>query len=113
MKRKEIIFFSILFIVAIASLLILRAASQQVKKDVLITVDGEEYMRLNLEEETDEDFTIETEYGENEVVIKGGSVDVIYADCPNQVCVNTKEASEIGDLIVCLPHKLVIEIVER
>lgn len=113
MKRKEIIFFSILFIVAAATLLFLRVANQDAKKAVFITVDGEEYMKINLNDSTDEDFTVETEYGKNQVIIKNGTVDVVYADCPVQVCVNTKEASEIGDIIVCLPHKLVIEIVER
>ena len=113
MKKKEIIFFSILFIIAAAVLIISRQANSQTQLAVLITVDGEEYMKIDLDDATDESFTIETEYGTNDVVIFGGEVNVVDADCPTQVCVNTKAASKAGDIIVCLPHKLIIEIVER
>lgn len=76
---------------------------------VLVTVDGEEYGRYPLD--TDADFTVETPWGYNRIVIHDGQADVHEADCPNQICVNTAPAREIGDMIVCLPHKLVVEIV--
>jgi len=38
-------------------------------------------------------------------------VDVVSADCHNQVCVDTHSASKVFDKIVCLPHKLILEIV--
>ena len=78
-------------------------------KQVLITVNGEEYGRYPLD--TDADFTIQTPWGYNTVIIHDGQADVHEADCLNQICVNTVPASEIGDMIVCLPHKLVVEIV--
>jgi hypothetical protein len=112
MKKKEIIFFGILFAAALAAVLIMQLAPSADNKTVLITVDGEEYKRINIDEETYEAFTIETEHGVNNVVIEHGYVNVISADCPTQICVNTKEAYAAGDIIVCLPHKVVIEIVE-
>ncbi len=33
------------------------------------------------------------------------------ADCPDKVCVGMRRISKSGETIVCLPHKLVIAIV--
>lgn len=77
--------------------------------EVLVTVDGEEYGRYPLD--VDAEFTVETPWGYNDVTIHDGQADVHEADCPNQICVNTAPAREIGDMIVCLPHRLVVEIV--
>lgn len=112
MKKKEIIIFSVVFLIALISILIIRFTNQAEIKTVLITVDGEEYKRVQIDNSTQISFTVETEHGINKVEISQGKVNVIWADCPNQVCVNTKEASRTGDIIVCLPHKVVIEIIE-
>ena len=50
--------------------------------------------------------------GENLVRIRGGAVEVVSANCANQVCVEHDPISEPGEQIVCLPHGLVIEVVE-
>ena len=113
MKRKEIIFFAALLVVAAAAIVVMQLINQGASgKIVLVTVDGEEYRRIPFNDSTDMSFTIRTDAGSNDVVIEGGHVDVVSADCPSQVCVDTKQASEIGDMIVCLPHKVVIEIIK-
>ncbi len=48
--------------------------------------------------------------GYNTIQIKDGIVSVIEADCHNQVCVNHKPISHEGESIICLPHKMVVEI---
>ena len=47
----------------------------------------------------------------NIVAIRGGEVSVESADCRSQVCVDHRPISKSGESIICLPHKLVIEIV--
>ena len=113
MKKKEILIFSILFLAAVASIVIMQITQQADVKTLLITVDGEEYKRIEIDDSTQMSFTIETEHGINNVEISDGKVNVVSADCPNQICVNTKAASNIGESIVCLPHKVVIEIIEK
>ncbi len=46
----------------------------------------------------------------NTVEIKNGSVDVIWADCKNQICVNHKKISKKGEGIICLPNRVTVEI---
>ena len=57
-------------------------------------------------------YTVETSEGTNDVAISGGKVDVVRADCDNQVCVEHDPIASAGEQIVCLPHGMVIEVVE-
>ena len=111
MKKKEIIFFSVLLLVAAIALIIMYFPNADASKFVHIDVDGTEHTHVALNADTDMKFTIQTDVGYNTVVILDGTVTVTSADCKSQVCVNTKTAHNINDLIVCLPHKVVIEIV--
>lgn len=108
-KNTRIILIITAVIVLGALLALLLRPSAGDGKVVLVTVDGEEYGRHPLG--TDASFTVETPWGYNDVVIHNGEVDVYEADCSNQICVNTAPARETGDMIVCLPHRLVVEIV--
>lgn len=77
--------------------------------EVVIYRDGEELYRRELSEEAH----LSLEYGEgqeNTVDIKNGQASVTSATCPDQICVNQGAISQEGETIVCLPHKLVVEI---
>ena len=74
----------------------------------VIYIDGEEFERLPLDE--DIEFPVATKAGENIVVISGGKVSVTEADCPDKLCVKQGKIDRQGETIVCLPHKLVVEI---
>lgn len=78
-------------------------------KEVIVSRDGEEIYRFSLLEETH--LSLENEPGQmNEVLIHGGKVSITAASCPDQLCVHQGKISKKGETIVCLPHKLVIEI---
>ncbi|MCM1154598.1 MAG: NusG domain II-containing protein [Roseburia sp.] len=47
----------------------------------------------------------------NILVCREGEVSVIAADCPDQICVHHTPVSKAGENIICLPHKVVVEIV--
>ena len=75
---------------------------------VRITLEGGTYGTYRLED----DITLEIDSGNgtNKVVIKDGKVWMEDADCPDRYCVSKGGISHSGDTIVCLPHRLVIEI---
>lgn len=56
------------------------------------------------------DLVFETEYGRNVVHVEHGAISVSEADCPDQVCVEQGAISGPGIPVVCMPHRLVIEI---
>ncbi len=60
-----------------------------------------------------EDRTVSIPYGEehyNLLLISGGKVLVSDADCPDRLCVSQRAISRKGESIICLPHRLVIQI---
>ena len=49
----------------------------------------------------------------NIVVIENQTVYIKEANCHNKKCVNHKPISSVGESIICLPHKFIVEIVEK
>lgn len=46
----------------------------------------------------------------NLVVVSDGKIAVTDADCPDKICVNTGAISKPGQTIVCMPHRVVVQI---
>ena len=42
--------------------------------------------------------------------LKMHSIAIIDSDCPDKICIKSGFISKPGELLVCLPHKLMIEI---
>ena len=75
--------------------------------------DGREYRRVDLGAVTEPyEFTVETEWGWNTVRVEPGAICVTDADCPGHDCVQQGAISNGMIPIVCLPHRLVIQIEE-
>ena len=77
----------------------------------VVTIDGKTYGEYDL----NEDVSVRVEIpggGYNSFVIKDGKADMTEADCRDHICVDHKPISLDGETIVCLPHKLVIEIID-
>jgi hypothetical protein len=111
MKKKEIVILAIVVVVLAAIMLVMNLLGGADARTLVISIDGEKTRTIALTDQTNMHFTIDTPYGYNEVVITDGVVDVVSSDCHNQICVDTHPAIKVYDKIVCLPHKLVLEIV--
>lgn len=61
----------------------------------------------------DDVLVVSTSEGTNTIQVKGGEVSVSDADCPNHDCVNQGAISRAGQQIVCLPHKLTVDISDK
>lgn len=107
-KKADIVLLIIILAVGIP-LSVLSLAAGTAGDKVQISAEGEVYGIYPL----DEDCEIEvTENGHtNHITIKGGQVSMSYSTCLNQVCVNTGAISETKDAIVCLPNRVVVEII--
>ena len=78
---------------------------------VLVQVDGEEIQSFSLSKSTT--YEINGTEGTNLLHIENGSAWLEDADCPDQICVNTGKIKYAGQSIICLPHKVVVEIKEK
>ena len=61
----------------------------------------------------DDALTVTSSAGTNVIEVQAGKVRVSEADCPNQDCVEQGWISKAGQQIVCLPHKLVVNITDE
>lgn len=111
MRTKAIVFFLIGAAAASAAFLLFRGGKTDVPV-ARITRDGVllEEIDLNAADQPCS-FTLEDESGTNTVLVEKGRIRVSEADCPDQICVLQGWISDGTIPIVCLPHRLMIEIV--
>lgn len=110
MKKTDFLLI-LLALAAAAGIWLFYSAGAEQGLSAVVTVDGEWKAELPLEENGENSVTIETAGGYNVITAKDGAVFVTEADCRDQICVDHKHISKVGETIVCLPHKLVVEIV--
>ncbi len=80
-------------------------------KYISIQVDGEEIKKISFGANmVGKTIDIETKFGYNKIEIGDGKVRVIEADCPDKLDVKQGWISNQGEVIVCLPNRMVVEI---
>ncbi len=115
MKIRKIDAAIILFFLLIASIFYgigrYSLNSNYDEKYVIIYSDNTLYKKIAVKNnKLSKTFEIESKYGHNTVKIINGGVLVTKSDCPDQICVKEGFIDKPGQSIICLPHKLVIEI---
>lgn len=102
----------LIIVISLVSLIYVKNSAFNVdEKYVSIQVNGEETKRIIFDNNmVGKSIPIETEFGYNLIEIGDEKVRVIEADCPDQLDVKQGYISKTGEVIVCLPNRLVIEI---
>ena len=111
-KRKiknDVILAVIVIAIAATGLLLLNVFKTE-GAFAVVKIDGKETERYPLSVNTE--VVIETENdGKNTLVIEDEKAFIKDATCPDKICEGHSKISFKGETIVCLPHKVVIEIV--
>ena len=111
-KRKNDIILAAFVIAIAATGLILLNIFKTEGSFAAVKIDGKETARYPLSVNTE--VVIETENnGKNTLVIEDGKAFVKDVNCPDKICEGHSKISYKGETIVCLPHKVVIEIVSE
>ena len=114
MSRKKInVVFALVIVVLVAGGALANYAfgqSVEARSAVVHASDGSEYV---MPLDKDDVLVVSTSEGTNTIQVKGGEVSVSDADCPNHDCVNQGAISHAGQQIVCLPHKLTVDISDK
>lgn len=105
--RKNDLILLLVAVLFALSLLAFTLIFSKTGDSVSVIIDGKETAIYPLDEDLS---TVISSDGENTLVIKDGKAFIENADCPDKICVSTHSISKKGQTIVCLPHKLVIEI---
>ena len=107
MKKKDISLIAAVLVIALISFAAIKM-TQKDGKEVVVTVKGEEVYKTSISK--DQIYKIPVKNGTNTMQIKDGKVTMKEADCRDQICADHKAIEKSGETIVCLPHKVVIEI---
>ena len=108
-KKADIVLFCILVALGIF-LTVISLAGGSKGAQVVVSVDGEVYGTYPLNR--DRTITIDREGYHNIVLIEDGHVEMKESSCSNQICVNQGQISKVSIPIVCLPNRVVIQIVD-
>ena len=104
MKKQEKKLFLLLLILAVILCFFRYLFSASNTNVIRITIDGIEYGIYSLSENQ------QISIGETNVCeISDGTVKMIEANCPDQLCIQQNAITQRGGMIVCLPNKIVIE----
>ena len=110
-KRNDLILAVVMILVAAAGFLWYNFSKEEGGYVALIQ-NGTEIQSFSLNEE--QEYRIELEDGRyNLLQIQGGKVYMKEASCPDQICVNHRPVSNVGETIVCLPNEIVLKVVEQ
>ncbi len=105
---KFLVGFLLVFSVALFVVLNINNVNSQ-DKYVSIQLDGKEIKQITLPID-DYKYKLDTKYGHNLIHIVGDKVSIDESDCPDKLCILKGQIDKTGDVIVCLPNKVVVEI---
>lgn len=113
MTRWDKYLIVLLIIVSVLGMFVVgKEAGNNNRKYVVVTVDGNIYKKIsvfpNMKGQT---FDIETKYGYNRIEIKDEKVRVSESNCHNKLCISQGWISKPGEVVICLPHRLSVEII--
>ena len=76
---------------------------------VVVSVDGQVVNSFPIDKDTE--YVIEGyEGGRNTLIIKDGVAYMSDASCPDHLCMGMGKISQVGQSIICLPNRVVVEI---
>lgn len=108
--KKDLILVLIVLIIAAGGFLVNHMIHKKPAATVEVTVDGKLVESFDLTKDID---TVIDGYGggTNHLIIKDGVVWISEASCPDHVCVYQGRITMNGELIVCLPNRMIAKIV--
>ena len=112
-KKMDIVIIVLLLIISFTPHLIFFKTSQKSSKNnyAIIKVDGKIHKKIDLSNvKNNEEVNLNLPNGKNTLLIKNNSIQMKSANCNDALCVKQGNISKVGQTIICLPHKLIIEI---
>lgn len=110
-KGDKFLIVFVIILAMVSTIFIRRQAFSSTGKYISVQVNGKEIKKIIFDTKIiGNKIPIQSEYGYNLIEIGDEEVRVIEADCPDKIDVKQGYISRIGETIVCLPNKMVVEI---
>ena len=108
MRKKDVILVIVVLLIAGVMYGAIHFIQKGEASTVKISVDGKVYGKYSINK--DEIIDIKTSKGRNVINIHNGYVEMEEADCPDKLA---PHLHRLMQTIVCLPHKVVVEIIKQ
>ena len=105
--KGDIVLVVSLFLLSVASLAGVRNLYKS-GKNVVVEVEGRHVLELSLDKNVTK--SVEGPLGETIVVIEKGKANVIESPCPHKYCIRMGQISRRGEVIICVPNRVVVKI---
>ena len=80
-------------------------------QQAVILVDNKVLTTTVLDPEgAERDYTVQGVRGESVIRVQGSYISIVSSACPDQLCVKMGQKSRPGEVIVCLPNRVVVRI---
>lgn len=110
-KGDKILILTIIVLSLFSLFSIKNSLNKVENKRVIIKVDGEEYETIELKRNMPrKEIEVRTDFGYNLVEVDSTGARVLEASCKDKLDVKFGKIENIGEIIVCLPNKLTVEI---
>ncbi len=106
--KKDILIIGLILVFTLLSFVALKATRER-GAFAEVSIDGKTVAVYSLSEDREETFQ-SSDGSFNTVCIEKGKVYVKEADCKDDLCMKQGKKSDIGETIVCLPHKFVVTV---
>ncbi len=103
--RADLLLIAALLLTALALFLWQRSARTG-GNTAAVYVDG----RLEGAYPLDRDARIPIGGGHNLLLLENGAADMVEADCPDRICVDMHPIRYVGETILCLPNRVLVQI---
>lgn len=111
MTRLDKLIFCVLIAFSVLSILFTNIIfAKKPADEVVVEVNGAEYGRYSLYEKNGKILDVKTEFGYNKIEILNGKVRISDADCPDKLDVKSGWIDASGEMLVCLPNRVLVRI---
>ena len=108
-NKADLILIIALSVLGACSLFVLRTANNEADHlSAVVTVSGEKFGEFSLDE--NRIIPVNTKYGSNVLAIEDGKIFMSESFCPNHDCENFGKIGSQGQMIICIPNRLVVTI---
>lgn len=111
-RKKDLLLITLILVIAVVGLLINFYIQKEPSTYLTISIDQTIVETLDLSKDTE--LLLETDQGgSNRLIVKDGMAWISEASCPDHVCIHQGKIQLSGQMIVCLPNRVVIQVVSE
>lgn len=113
MSKSDLLYLFIFILISIAVLFLVLLFNDGKGTEIIIEAKDTVIKEIPIKEYKNNKskiYYIEGEIGISKVEVKDGKVRMLESPCPNKICVDTNWIEKPGEIIACIPNKIIIRI---